>query len=221
MIYVYGVCEPGTAAPGVPGIGGAELRVADAGGVAAVYSSHERLRLSTSPELVLAHERVVEAMMAAGPVLPTRFGTRLDDTDRLTAVLAERRDGLLRGLARVRDRVELGVRVLPASRGDTEHGTDGRSGRAYLLARVAEHRREGEVTRDIHEPLSRLAVASVLRDPPAPPAVMVGAYLVATEREPEFSAQAHALAARHPDLQTHVTGPWPPYSFATEEQHCG
>jgi hypothetical protein len=113
------------------------------------------------------------------------------------------------------------VRVLSASRRGSGLGKNGRSGRAYLLTRVAEHRRADEVTRDIHVPLSRIAVASVLRDPPAPPAVMVGAYLVATVRAPEFSARARALAARHPDLRTHVTGPWPPYSFAMEEQHCG
>jgi hypothetical protein len=113
---------------------------------------------------VLAHERVLEAIMERGPVLPLRFGTELESEDELAAVLAERRDELARGLERVRGRVELGLRVLPA-----------------------------------------------------PPAILVGSYLVAEDQIETFRARADELAARHRELQLVVTGPWPPYSFATEE----
>jgi hypothetical protein len=52
----------------------------------------------------------VEAIMARGPVLPLRFGTRLEHEDELADVLATRHDELMQSLERVRGRAELGLR---------------------------------------------------------------------------------------------------------------
>jgi hypothetical protein len=163
----------------------------------------------------VAHERVVEAVMARGPVLPMRFGTQLQSEEGLAAVLAERRDELLRALDCVRGRVELGLRVFPERR---ERPGDGKqSGRAYLLARLDEHRRAEQAVGDLHAPLADLAADSRLRDRPAPPAILVASYLVDEEGITGFRARVDELAAGHGDLQLVVTGPWPPYSFATRE----
>ena len=65
--------------------------------------------------------------------------------------------------------------------------------------------------------LAELAAASVLRQRPAPPAILVAAYLVDADRVAEFRARADEIGARREDLYVVVTGPWPPYNFATEE----
>jgi hypothetical protein len=47
--------------------------------------------------------------------------------------------------------------------------------------------------------------------------VLNGAYLIDEDRTHEFVAMAAALDDRHPALRLELTGPWPPYSFATIE----
>jgi hypothetical protein len=233
VIYAYGICEPAVAASTARrrGLGGATLRALEGKGLAAVYTRHRSLRPRPTPELVVEHERVVEAIMARGPVLPLRFGTQLEREDELSAVLAERGDELVRLLARVRGRTELGLRVIPehsdaehsdAEHSDAEHPDAGSlaiesSGSGYLLARVRAHRRAQQAIREIHVPLAELAVASRIREPPRAPAVLVAAYLVDSERVAEFQLRADTLARGQSAMQMMVTGPWPPYSFATEE----
>ena len=217
MIYAYGICDPGAVAspPRARGLRGARLRTVESDALAAVYSRHRTPCPRPSRELVLAHERIVEAVMKRGAVLPLRFGTELTDEEGLTAVLDERRGEFVHALERVRGRVELGLRVL--SLADSERdSSDEPSGRAYLLARAAEHHRAERVARDLHGPLAMLADESVVRRRLLPPAVFAAAYLVDADRVEEFRSRAAELGARDEDVQVVVTGPWPPYNFATE-----
>jgi hypothetical protein len=217
VIYAYGICEPAVTAPTLPrrGLGGARLRALDRGGLAAVYSRHRSLRPRPTPQLVLAHERVVEAVMARGAVLPLRFGTELEREEELAAVLSSRREELLQSLERVRGKAELGVRMIP------EHPDPGSraaepTGRGYLLARVREHHHDQQAIREVHGALVALSAASCIRDPPRPPAILVASYLVDSERIAEFRRQADQVARDQSGVRVMVTGPWPPYSFATE-----
>jgi hypothetical protein len=216
MIYAYAICEPATAAtpPRRRGLGGAALRVLRCDGLAAVYSRHRSLRPRPSPELVLGHEGVIEAVMARGPVLPLRFGTQLESEQQLTTLVSQRRDQLLRALDRVRGHVEIGVRVIP-ERAAPRAGAAGRerSGREHLLALARHQRGADRAARDLHAPLAALATASVVREHPAPPAVLVSSYLVDAAAVAEFRRRAQELAARHEGTSVTVTGPWPPYSF--------
>jgi hypothetical protein len=164
---------------------------------------------------VLAHERVLEAIMVRGPVLPVRFGTRLRSEEELATALRERQGSLLEALERVRGRVELGVRVLSGR--EERRATSALSGRDYLLGRVSEHRSHEQAARKLHGPLAELAVASRKSEQPSPPAILVGSYLVDEAEVERFRERGDALGRRQGDLRVVVTGPWPPYSFAAEE----
>lgn len=221
MIYAYGICDPAIRSPTLRrrGLGGATLRAFERDGLAVIYSRHRSLRPRPVRKLVMDHERVVEAIMARGPVLPLRFGTQLEREEELEAVLAARHDELLRSLERVRGKVEVGLRVIPPKPTVDRRG-GGATGRAYLLARVRAHRRDREAIRELHPPLVSLSEATCIRQPQDGRASFVAAYLVDSARVDEFRRKADELAKRHVGIRVIVTGPWPPYSFATEEQRC-
>jgi hypothetical protein len=44
--------------------------------------------------------------------------------------------------------------------------------------------------------------------------VFNGSYLLSVDRAAEFAAVANALATVQAGVRAHLTGPWPPYSFA-------
>jgi hypothetical protein len=171
------------------------------------------------PELVLDHERVVEAIMARGPVLPLRFGTQLEREEDLEAVLVARGDELLRSLERVRGKEEIGLRIIPKSPIADGRAAD-TSGRGYLLARVQAHRRDQQAIDEVHPALTSLSEATRVRRPQSGRASFVAAYLVDSERVAEFRLKAEELGRRQVGMQLIVTGPWPPYSFAAEEPRC-
>jgi hypothetical protein len=218
VIYAYGICEPAATGAALRrrGLGGARLRVLECQGLAAVYSRHRSFRPRPLPKLVFGHERVVEAIMAGGAVLPLRFGTQLEREGELEEVLSARHDELRRSLERVRGKVELAVRIF-AERARPGRGMMESTGRGYLLARVDAHRRYEHVSREVHAALVPLSAASRVRQPRSPQAILAAAYLVESDQVDHFRRQADRLGCRHLGTQIMLTGPWPPYNFAMEQ----
>ena len=210
MIYLYAITEPLDGAAGVTGLAGARVELLSTGGVSGAYSAHEELELTADPDLLWAHEGVVEALMARATVLPLRFGTTLADVAALREALDRGRERYTGLLQRLRGRVELAVRVVDASSPEPESPGDGSR---YLADRLAT-RREGRLAEEqIHAPLARLAAASESAVAPAAGTLLRGAYLVETGEVDRFARRVRELQSGHPDLQVSCTGPWAPYSF--------
>ncbi len=193
------------------GLHGAPLRPVPESGLVAVVSAHDTPRLRAGAADLWAYEEVMERLMAERTILPMRFGTVLADEGQVREVLRERRAELAAGLERVRGAIELAVRAgwrepePPATRHDT--------GTAYMLDRVALHRRARELA-DRLDPLAALAreIRSRLVDRAEHP--VLGAYLVERALTGEFADRVRDLDQRHPDMELVCTGPWPPYSFS-------
>jgi len=235
MIYVYAITagSPAPQAMATPrGFDDAPLLARGADEVSAVYAD-----VAGSPrptrENALAHERVVEALMADCAVLPARFGTVLRDEATLDGVLAMNHERLIGGLERVGNCVELGVRVLWQAEDTREADTAGEpepvpaggesAGRAYLLARAAKERqrqrteaRAGELAANLNQLFRPCARDGVVRVLPTPQFVMAAAYLVPRDRVAEFRSRVEEVGAAFATLRLLCTGPWPPYHFVPE-----
>ena len=190
---------------------------------------------------VRAHDDVVRAAMRSSAVVPCRFGTVVRDRADVRRLLATHHDGLVNTLRTLAGKEEWGVKVRADLDTMSRHlaaaadpaRADEASGRSYLQRRQRRDQARGEAQRaararadECHLELASIAsAASVLpvRASAADPArgnaetVLNAAYLVAAEHLGDFhDAVAHsAERLRALGLEFDLTGPWPPYNFAS------
>jgi Gas vesicle synthesis protein GvpL/GvpF len=212
VIYLYAIAEELDGLPDVRGIDGAALDRRSVAGLDLVVSEHDGTEVSASEEAVLAHARVVEALVErSAALLPARFGRGFRDEAGLRKAIEGRAASLRDALAQVRGCVEVGVRVLAA---EAAAPPAAESGRAYMEARLARSEETERLARALHEPLAALARAATRTVGATPRLLLSGAYLVEPGGLDAFRRRVEELEAAHPELTFVSTGPWPPYSFA-------
>jgi hypothetical protein len=238
MTVVYGIVPVETPVDGAPpGVAGAPVRRIDAGGVAALVSPVEGDELRATRRDLLSHSAVLERAVAAGPVLPLRFGIVLRDEEAVVSELLEpRRDELAALLERFERLVELRVkafyveetvlreivrsdpaiaRLREATRDVPE--TAAHPQRVQLgeaVARALAARREGDA-QSILARLRPLAEETVLEDGDGLP-VLVASFLVDRDRVGEFDRAMDELAREYEGRITFkYLGPLPPHSFVS------
>ena len=186
--------------------------------------------LARVEELARAHERVVEAAMAfAGTVVPFRLCTIYAGAEQVRDMLRAEHATFADALERVDGAAEFGVkayaRPVATTTGDADTGT------SYLQRRreareAAESAWEGVgmAVEDVHARLAEQAAATSLGRPQdrrltghEGSMVLNASYLVPDERVDRFRALVAELADRHgaDGLELELTGPWPPYHFAS------
>ncbi|MCS6882487.1 MAG: GvpL/GvpF family gas vesicle protein [Oscillochloridaceae bacterium] len=222
MLYLYAIINRPTAPlPPIIGLGEQPVRYGAWGDVAAIYSHYEGPAPRAEAAHLWRHEEVVERLLDSCGVLPVRFGALLPDEAALMALLRERHDRFVAGLARVAGRVEVSVRALwtaeappPAPR-----PAEAENGRDYLARRMVEEQareawlRESRRRADaLHVALNRLAVAHV-RQAAHERILLSAAYLIPREALDVFRATVGDLGVINPDLRLLCTGPWPAYHF--------
>lgn len=244
--YMYAVgrgIEP-AALRDLAGIRGAPLRLVEHSGLGAVVSTvdldefgDDGLRrnledLRWLEDVARSHDSVVAGVSRFGSTVPLRFATICFDDDAVRQRLSQWRDDLTTSLDRVEGRLEWGVKVYDVAAAVTpEVAPADQSGTAYLTRRRAEQHQQtidseaAEVLADrIHETIRGQVVAS-RRLPPQDPRLtghdemmtLNGTYLVDRDRAEGLNELVTGLAAEHPEARIELSGPWPPYSFATLE----
>jgi len=160
--------------------------------------------------LLRRHDAVVSSLMDEASLLPMRFGSVVEDERELRALLRARRHEFAQALARVRGRVEVGVRALwREPTGDTHSG-----GTAFMRAKPDRQRAARRIADEIHPPLAELAAESVCRVAPAAEAAFAAAYLVERAHAGGVKQRAARLGRECASVDLVCTGPWPPYSFS-------
>ena len=209
MIYVYAITDAIEIEHVPTGLHNATAEAVEHEGVAGVFSTHDQLEVSSDPELLWAHERVVDHLMNHGAVLPLRFGTMLSDPEALRAVLDKDQVRFRVLLSRVRGCVELAVRVglAPSEPAAVSGGAD------YIRGRLAARRHEEDAADRVLAPLRPLARATARRPVQSGSTTVSESYLVSRAAIELFATEVRALQARNPGLSISCTGPWGPYSF--------
>ena len=240
MIYLYAITDrPEVPLPVLPGLEEAvllSLVYRDIAAVASRLAAPDNASVPPATESNLwRHEAIVEALMGTRAVLPVSFGAVLADEAALQAILATRYTGFVTDLRRVSGRVELSVQVLldddvgrplPADCGNYTGGQPSVvNGHAYMLARL-EAERQAQVRRQraetlaagIHAHLDRLADESTHLSLVTSHLLLKAAYLVLRERVTDFRQEVESLCLAYPHLRFLCTGPWPAYSFITNDE---
>lgn len=232
-LYIYGVSGARVRLPaGLSGIGKppAAPRTVVAGDVAAVVSAApERLRAYRRD--LQAHQDVLMAVAALGPVLPMRFGVVLPDEEAVRARMESRHAAYLAALDRVAGRVEMNVKAIAAEHALAEivhqdpqvqllrHQARRRPGYEVNL-RLGEAiasavgRRATQAAAEVSAALAALA-DEVRPGPDVSGCVLNMSFLVQADRLERFREETNRLAARHSvHALLQLTGPLPCYSFA-------
>ncbi len=241
--YLYCIirCAEERTFDGVTAIGepGGPVHSLTWGELAAVASDSSTERYDASRAHLLAHERVIEAIMREQTVLPVRFGTVARSESPVASVqrLLERRaEEFNRLLCEMEGKVELGLKALwrdedalfeeivtedgeiRALRDALRRRPDGASARARIrlgemVKAALARKRAGEATgiiSSLRGIADRIADNTVLLDR----MILNTAFLVRQEREVEFDRAIASLDEElGPRIRLRYTGPVAPYNF--------
>jgi hypothetical protein len=236
--YVYGVVAAEARLPSTNGIGDQPIRsVVGEDGVAAIVShleAGEELRLGRDE--VLAHSRVLENVLGAGPVLPMRLGIVMDDDDEIRERLLDpHAEELVDQLEQFRGKFEANVRVVYeedalmrevvasdpqiAELRESIHGRDPdatyyeRIQLGQLVAEAVERIREAD-EQNLMSALRQVSLEQNVSAPSHERVALNAAFLLDQSQSDEFDQVLEALAeGQSGRLRFRYTGPLPPHSF--------
>ena len=215
----------------VAGIAEAVARVVELGAIKAVVSDVQTLPVRVTKENVLAHERVIDCVMAQTTPLPFRFGSVVKP-DELQRYIASNEDSLRALLDRVRGAVEMSVKILwdresaGGERANTGLDDLGKAegagpGLSFLLAKQKQMAgreelkiKAGEIASWLDEGLGRLVREKVVTLNPADVMVVRAAHLVERGLVAEYRERVNSLCRERNYLRFLTSGAWPPYSFS-------
>lgn len=255
-LWTYCVTRSGEGGPeDVLGVRGAHLMRVESGDLAAVVSRVPLAEFGAEPlrdnlndiawleRVARAHQKVLEAALEAGTIVPLRLCTIYESEAGVRRMLQDEGETLARALEILDGRQEWGVKLLvdaeklasaARARSDEAGELDDElrertEGGAYMLRRRFERRtREvadalaAEVAEDVHRRLAAWATDAVSLPPQnrdlshhEGDMLLNGAYLVATDRVEGLRELVAELEELHRPLgaRLELTGPWPPYNF--------
>jgi Gas vesicle synthesis protein GvpL/GvpF len=180
-----------------------------------------------------AHHAVVDALADGGlAVLPFRLFTIFSSEKQALSTIRERLPAMLRGFDRVRGRHEWVLHIGrpdPARRARA-NASAATSGTGFLAAKAVQRREEAARAERVqqhaaaaYQVLQRLAVEATMREvDPRGRLILDAAFLLEPAQVDELK-QALTEAAGHllrDGCPVSLTGPWPPYSFASVDTNA-
>jgi hypothetical protein len=233
----------------LPGVGDAPVRLLGANGLSAAVSMIDPRDATPSVANARAYARVVEALHAAGAVVPMRFGCWFAGEAEVVDLLHTSGSEFTRMLHRLDGCVEMGVRLLTVCPGVAAAGTSRSAesprdasvrapGSVYLTRRKALYAEADRLREDVTAAAERVRRALAGRfvqfriEPPSgawrpgtlalPWHRALGSvyFLVKWDALEPFRAAFRELSSTEPGALV-LSGPWPPYNFVVPEELYG
>lgn len=211
------------------GLGGRKVRLVSFAGIGAVVSEGSPDGVVGNAENVLVHQEVVgRALELSRSVIPCRFGVWVADEAGVIALLRKNYPRLETYLARLEDKVEVGVKAILNGRqsadGRQRSADGGRltAGERYLLEkRERYHGAEGlsEQARRLAEEFNKAtspfwAAVRTEKKQGRQEIKLSLCYLIERDQLSSFKDAYERFCQEAPHCKLLYTGPWPPYSFA-------
>jgi len=220
----------------VPGVDSQPLSLVSDGELTAIVSPSVTKRYRLNRQNTMAHETVIERVMARGTVLPVKFGTVSDNEAAIVAkVLRDRHDDLVGLLASMDGKAEMGLKAMWDSQriyGDiVERNPEIRKLRDRLMGlppneghferiRLGERveaeindRRESD-SEMIMQRLMPLTADNRRNSIYGEMMILNASFLIETAREAEFDAAVQQLDQEWDGVVTFkLVGPLPPFNF--------
>jgi hypothetical protein len=235
--YVYGVLGAGASLRSpAEGIDGGQVELVERGPLAALVSDARAVPVKANRRNLMAHSRVLQAVVADQCVLPMRFGVVMPDRDAVRGeLLGAHADRLAAQLEAFRPYIELDVRALcpedallravVAERpriAELRSSLEGRSPEASyyerirlgeLVAQAVAEKRQG-ISERILARLEPLAGATEIGDPLHEQMLANLAFLVARDVVPDFDAAVESLGDElGAAIRLSYVGPLAPHNF--------
>ena len=172
--------------------------------VAAVVSSYPVLKPLVNETEAMRHAEIVKKIAEKTTLIPTAFGNVFKDEATLKTVLGKAYNPIRACLELIKDKIELGVKVVKPSSGEDYNG----------------------LSTEILNSLNKVCVKSSKGDNFSERLLLNYSFLVEKAKFSAFSSAVAKLEKLHSKLKFIYTGPWPPYSFVNirvrgENVHTG
>jgi hypothetical protein len=235
-LYLYGITVAGHLLCPFSGVGGAEVELVAEGPLAAIVSPLAQGKVRPQRANLAAHHRILRDLAEERPVAPVVFGTVTGSEGELRRVLRRHQDALTRLLDRLRDKVEMGLKVywdLPnvfeyfvATHQELEAMRNRlfRPGRTPTVEEKVElgerfvsllRQARQRHTRRVQEALAAYCVEARGIDPGEERMILKLACLVERDRQEQWEEGVRQAAMLFDDhYRFDYNGPWPPYNFA-------
>jgi len=166
-----------------------------------------RMPYDPVPEMVKQFNRVLQRIFSQTAIIPFRFPTIIETEDVLRQFVEPRSAEYVNALHRLRNKVQLDVRITQAPGGAPEGPVQ--SGKSYLQERQARYGEVQSTLERFRSASGSLAEGWVERDTPA------GIRGFALVDRSSLDAFLHTIAGvlTPAGVSARVTGPWPPSEF--------
>ena len=188
-LYVYGITNNKNMEPNLNGLKDQPIQELEINDLTVLFSFYPTLHPLVEEKEALLHAEIVNKLAGKITIIPMAFGTVFKDQEILKTVLTSSYPQAQKTLELIKDKLELGVKV------------------------IKKENAPEEANRGIVEELNKLSVKSVAGDKFSERLLLNNSFLVEKNRFTQFSDKVGELEQKYPDLKFLYSGPWPAYSF--------